>query len=102
MPGFCGEAAGLIQSREGEIARTLAMENGKSLREAEGELQFCADATRWYAEEGKRAYGRVTPRAQSGCKADGAEGTRRAGAGIRGIEDLDAYFRTKMVPDKRI
>ncbi len=61
MPGFCGEAAELIQSRKGEIARTLAMENGKSLREAEGELQFCADATRWYAEEGKRAYGRVIP-----------------------------------------
>lgn len=54
-------AAGLIEARKLEIARTLTLENGKSLREAEGELQFCADATRWYAEEGKRAYGRVIP-----------------------------------------
>lgn len=54
-------AANLIEARKPEIARTLTMENGKSLREAEGELQFCADATRWYAEEGKRAYGRVIP-----------------------------------------
>ncbi|MGX5849225.1 NAD-dependent succinate-semialdehyde dehydrogenase [Mesorhizobium sp. PL10] len=54
-------AADFIESRKPMIARTLTMENGKSLREAEGELQFCADATRWYAEEGKRAYGRVIP-----------------------------------------
>ncbi|WP_192246537.1 NAD-dependent succinate-semialdehyde dehydrogenase [Mesorhizobium silamurunense] len=54
-------AADLIEARKPMIARTLTMENGKSLREAEGELQFCADATRWYAEEGKRAYGRVIP-----------------------------------------
>jgi succinate-semialdehyde dehydrogenase/glutarate-semialdehyde dehydrogenase len=54
-------AADLIESRKPDIARTMTMENGKSLKEANGELQFCADATRWYAEEGKRAYGRVIP-----------------------------------------
>lgn len=54
-------AAGLIEARKQEIARTLTMENGKSLAEASGEVQFCADATRWYAEEGKRAYGRIIP-----------------------------------------
>ncbi|RWB69974.1 NAD-dependent succinate-semialdehyde dehydrogenase [Mesorhizobium sp.] len=59
--GVLSRAADLIETRKSLIARTLTMENGKSLREAEGELQFCADATRWYAEEGKRAYGRVIP-----------------------------------------
>lgn len=54
-------AADLIEQRKNDIARVLTMENGKSLREAAGEIQFCADATRWYAEEGKRAYGRVIP-----------------------------------------
>lgn len=54
-------AADLIEARKAQIARTLTMENGKALAEAEGELQFCADATRWYAEEGKRAYGRLIP-----------------------------------------
>ncbi|EMS96308.1 Succinate-semialdehyde dehydrogenase (NAD(P)+) [Agrobacterium tumefaciens str. Cherry 2E-2-2] len=54
-------AADLLGARKSEIAVTLTMENGKSLKEAAGELQFCADATRWYAEEGKRAYGRVIP-----------------------------------------
>lgn len=55
------KAADLIEARKPEIARTLTLENGKSLREAAGEVQFCADATRWYAEEGKRAYGRIVP-----------------------------------------
>jgi succinate-semialdehyde dehydrogenase/glutarate-semialdehyde dehydrogenase len=55
------KAADLIETRKGEIARTLTMENGKSLAEATGEVQFSADATRWYAEEGKRAYGRIVP-----------------------------------------
>ncbi len=54
-------AAGLIRTRQDEIARILTAENGKSLAEAAGEVGFCADATLWYAEEGKRAYGRVIP-----------------------------------------
>lgn len=54
-------AADLIEKRKTEVARVLTMENGKSLAEATGEVQFCADATRWYAEEGKRAYGRIIP-----------------------------------------
>lgn len=55
------KAADFIEERKDTIARTLTIENGKSLLEAKGEIQFCADATRWYAEEAKRAYGRVIP-----------------------------------------
>lgn len=55
------KAAALIEQRKDAIARTLTMENGKALAEATGEVQFAADATRWYAEEGKRAYGRIVP-----------------------------------------
>lgn len=55
------KAADLIEQRKAQIARTLTLENGKPLGEALGEVQFAADATRWYAEEGKRAYGRVVP-----------------------------------------
>ncbi|BCM21972.1 NAD-dependent succinate-semialdehyde dehydrogenase [Mesorhizobium sp. J8] len=55
------KAADLIERRKADIARILTMENGKALAEATGEVQFAADATRWYAEEGKRAYGRIVP-----------------------------------------
>lgn len=54
-------AASLIRARQDEIAAILTAENGKSLAEARGEVGFCADATGWYAEEAKRAYGRVIP-----------------------------------------
>lgn len=55
------KAADLIEERKDEIANLLTQENGKPTAEAKGEIQFCADATRWYAEEGKRAYGRIIP-----------------------------------------
>ncbi len=55
------KAADLIEARKAEIARTLTLENGKPLAEAIGEVQFSADVVRWYAEEGKRAYGRIVP-----------------------------------------
>ncbi len=54
-------AAALIRDRQDTIAAVLTAENGKSLAEASGEVGFCADATDWYAEEAKRAYGRVIP-----------------------------------------
>ncbi|WPN48352.1 NAD-dependent succinate-semialdehyde dehydrogenase [Pseudomonas sp. P8_241] len=55
------KAADLLEARKPEISRVLTQENGKSLQEAAGEVQFCVDAIRWYAEEGKRAYGRIIP-----------------------------------------
>lgn len=61
-------AADLIEQRKNEIGRTLTMENGKALAEAVGEVQFSADVTRWYAEEGKRAYGRIVPGRVAGLR----------------------------------
>ncbi len=55
------KAADLIDADIERIARVLTMENGKPLAEARGEIAFSAEATRWYAEEGKRAYGRIVP-----------------------------------------
>lgn len=61
-------AADLIEIRKAEIARTLTLENGKVFAEALGEVQFSADATRWYAEEGRRAYGRIVPARMPGVQ----------------------------------
>ncbi|MAH83553.1 MAG: NAD-dependent succinate-semialdehyde dehydrogenase [Rhodospirillaceae bacterium TMED8] len=55
------KAARLMEQRIEQIARTLTLEMGKPLGESKVELQFVIDATRWYAEEGKRAYGRLVP-----------------------------------------
>lgn len=62
------KAADLMEERCVQIGRVLTMENGKLLSEATGEIQFCADATRWYAEEAKRAYGRIIPARSRGVR----------------------------------
>ncbi len=62
------KAARLMEERLDANARTLTMEMGKPLPEAKGELQFVIDATRWYAEEGKRAYGRIVPSRTPGVR----------------------------------
>lgn len=55
------KAADTMRARAAEIARTLTIEQGKPLTEAETEVRFAADVVAWYAEEGRRAYGRVVP-----------------------------------------
>ncbi|MBU6498683.1 MAG: NAD-dependent succinate-semialdehyde dehydrogenase [Rhodospirillales bacterium] len=55
------KAAGLIRERTDAIARLMTMEQGKPLAEAKGEIGVAADVIEWFAEEAKRAYGRVIP-----------------------------------------
>ncbi len=55
------KAARLMEERHEQMAKTLTMEMGKPIAESRIEVQFAIDVTRWYAEEGKRAYGRVIP-----------------------------------------
>lgn len=54
-------AAQLIRERCDHIARIMTREQGKILPEAIGEVTISADIFDWYAEEGKRAYGRIIP-----------------------------------------
>ncbi|TPI56068.1 NAD-dependent succinate-semialdehyde dehydrogenase [Mesorhizobium sp. B3-1-3] len=54
-------AAELLRERADEIARILVTEQGKPLAEAKGEIAFSADTIEWFAEEGRRTYGRVIP-----------------------------------------
>ncbi len=54
-------AAEIFRSRVDAIARTLTMEQGKPLSEARTEVLNGADLIDWFAEEARRAYGRVIP-----------------------------------------
>jgi succinate-semialdehyde dehydrogenase/glutarate-semialdehyde dehydrogenase len=54
-------AADLIRERAPRIARVLTLEEGKPLGEALAEVANAAAVIDWYAEEGRRAYGRVIP-----------------------------------------
>jgi succinate-semialdehyde dehydrogenase/glutarate-semialdehyde dehydrogenase len=55
------KAANLLRERVDSIAPLLTMEQGKTLAEARGEVLAGADVIDWFAEEARRAYGRVIP-----------------------------------------
>lgn len=55
------EAARLIMERKDHIAETMTLEQGKPLGDSLGEVDRAAETTEWFAEEGKRAYGRLIP-----------------------------------------
>jgi acyl-CoA reductase-like NAD-dependent aldehyde dehydrogenase len=53
--------ADLIRTEVDRLARTTVIESGKPLAQAHGEWLVGADLFEWFAEEGKRAYGRTIP-----------------------------------------
>ncbi len=55
------KAANLLRERADDIARLMTQEQGKPLVEAKGETLAGADVIDWFAEEARRAYGRVVP-----------------------------------------
>jgi succinate-semialdehyde dehydrogenase/glutarate-semialdehyde dehydrogenase len=53
--------ADLLRRNAEEIARTLTTDEGKPLAESRLEVNSSADLLDWFAEEGRRAYGRLIP-----------------------------------------
>ena len=51
--------AAALRDQSEELARTVTLEQGKPLADARGEVRSAADATEWYAEEGRRVAGAV-------------------------------------------
>jgi succinate-semialdehyde dehydrogenase/glutarate-semialdehyde dehydrogenase len=61
-------AAATLRRDVSEIAECMTTEQGKPLIESRTEIMHAADIIDWYAEEGKRAYGRVVPARRSGVR----------------------------------
>jgi succinate-semialdehyde dehydrogenase/glutarate-semialdehyde dehydrogenase len=55
------KAAALMHERQEEIARLASLEMGKPIAEARLETHFACEEMEWFAEEGRRSYGRVIP-----------------------------------------
>lgn len=55
------KAAALVRERSETIAWLLVKEQGKTLVEALAETATSADIIEWFAEEGRRTYGRLIP-----------------------------------------
>ena len=55
------KAAGLVRERASDIAQLLTQEQGKPVGEARIEVMAAADIIEWFADEGRRVYGRIVP-----------------------------------------
>lgn len=60
--------ADLVRRRLDEIALIMTLEQGKPLAESRSEVLYAADVIEWYAEEGRRAYGRIVPAPTPGVR----------------------------------
>jgi succinate-semialdehyde dehydrogenase / glutarate-semialdehyde dehydrogenase len=58
---FLDKIADEVEQRRDEIARVITQENGKPLAQSLGEMAMTVDHLRWFAEEARRAYGRIVP-----------------------------------------
>lgn len=59
--GILRKAGELLRQRAGSIATMMTLEQGKPFAEAKVEILGCADFLDWFAEEGRRTYGRIIP-----------------------------------------
>jgi succinate-semialdehyde dehydrogenase / glutarate-semialdehyde dehydrogenase len=64
--GFLNKIADELEKRRDEVARVITMENGKPLAQSLGEVAMSVDHLRWFAEEARRAYGRIVPHQTDG------------------------------------
>jgi succinate-semialdehyde dehydrogenase/glutarate-semialdehyde dehydrogenase len=55
------KAANILKERTKYISKLMTIESGKPVLDAEVEMSMCIDQVEWFAEEGKRAYGRIIP-----------------------------------------
>src|SRR3954464_7192279 len=62
------KAANLVRERADKIAQIMTQEQGKVLAESLGEVLVTADIIEWFAEEGRRAYGRIVPGRAKGVR----------------------------------
>jgi succinate-semialdehyde dehydrogenase/glutarate-semialdehyde dehydrogenase len=58
----------LIIEHKRELARLMTREQGKPLKESEGEVEYAASFIQWFAEEAKRANGEIIPPVKPGSR----------------------------------
>ena len=61
-------AAQLLRDRSAQIGMISTTEQGKPIGESTAEAFACADIFDWYAEEARRAYGRIIPSKHPGVR----------------------------------
>jgi succinate-semialdehyde dehydrogenase/glutarate-semialdehyde dehydrogenase len=63
---FLHKIAAEVDARKDELAKLITLENGKPLAQSQGEIGMTIDHLKWFAEEARRAYGRMIPHQADG------------------------------------
>lgn len=58
----------LIIENKAWLGRLMTTEQGKPIKEAEGEVEYAASFIQWFAEQGKRANGEIIPPVKPGSR----------------------------------
>lgn len=58
----------LMLANKSWLARLMTLEQGKPLKEAEGEVDYAASFIQWFAEQAKRANGEIIPPVKPGSR----------------------------------
>jgi succinate-semialdehyde dehydrogenase / glutarate-semialdehyde dehydrogenase len=66
--GTLRAAASLLRERSEAISRAMTIEQGKPLAESRIEAELAAQIMDWFAEEGRRTYGRIVPSRHPGIQ----------------------------------
>lgn len=61
-------AAEILKERGEQVTKVASMESGKPIAQSRIELHMSTEVLEWYAEEGRRAYGRVLAQRQAGSR----------------------------------
>lgn len=56
----------LLMAHQADLGLLVALEQGRAITEARGEVAYAAGFIEWFAEEGKRSYGRTIPAVAEG------------------------------------
>src|SRR5690606_38237471 len=62
------KAAAILKERADQVTRVASLESGKPIAQSRIELHMSTEVLEWYAEEGRRAYGRVLAQRQPGSR----------------------------------
>ena len=79
----------------------MTQEQGKTVAEAKAEILNGADTIDWFAEEGRRTYGRVIPARGEGDLPARRQGAGRSGRGVHAVELPDQPDRAQALGGAR-
>ena len=89
-PRSCARPPTCCASAIDHVSKVMTQEQGKVYVESRAEVLTSADIIDWYAEEGRRTYGRVIPGRQKGVRQLVVAGAGRRRCGVHAVEFPDA------------